>query len=427
MRKSRKYFGQRNFIYEVSNKDGEIISNETEQEWKERVKNELFSLDFDTLAMIFHDRDILDEENNELKKLHCHFIINYKNPRSYDSVLISTKCQERNLERMRSEAAAYRYLTHTTDESIKERKVRYGVNELLIKTADSDDFLSGDDLEKFYRIKIAGTGRGAQAFDTKAIVSELSNKIMTGELRFMDVYEELKGRLPLEEATIQFRNNRESFRKDEIYYYEQKYSDMVKNGRDLKTVFIEGPGGVGKSRFAQDLAREINSQVGNFTEDIHYAPSQSSGRYDFVDSYANQPITIFNDLNSKSFSYEQWLSIFDIEQVAMISSRYRNKEWFSEYSIITKSTKVNDWVNELCSNELYKHETESDKKNALYQAKRRIALNIELSNDGVFIKKYNDKGELKVIKHFKCTIAEFRVKKKRNEIIKFIINELIRK
>ncbi len=42
----------------------------------------------------------------------------------------------------------------------------------------------------------------------------------------------------------------------ERYRMKKCFEDMKSNGRDLKTFYISGPSGIGKSKFAKDLARK---------------------------------------------------------------------------------------------------------------------------------------------------------------------------
>ena len=70
------------------------------------------------------------------------------------------------------------YLTHTTPEAIKAKKTRYNVQELhcFVKEENEHRELTGDELEKFYRIKISGkTGKtGVKVDDDVArIIDEL--------------------------------------------------------------------------------------------------------------------------------------------------------------------------------------------------------------------------------------------------------------
>ena len=70
--------------------------------------------------------------------------------------------QSRNVEASKSSSGSYRYLTHTTDKAMMERKTRYEVQELLVAEYETDGsmkFITGEDLELWYRDKIKGTVR----------------------------------------------------------------------------------------------------------------------------------------------------------------------------------------------------------------------------------------------------------------------------
>ena len=53
---------------------------------------------------------------------------------------------------------------------------------------------------------------------------------------------------------------------------------MQNNGRNLKTFFISGSSGLGKSRFAKDLARRINIINGKSINSIYTAPTAKDGK-----------------------------------------------------------------------------------------------------------------------------------------------------
>ncbi len=58
--------------------------------------------------------------------------------------------QSRNVEASKSSSGSYRYLTHTTDKAMMERKTRYEVQELFVaeyKLMAVLKFITGEDLE----------------------------------------------------------------------------------------------------------------------------------------------------------------------------------------------------------------------------------------------------------------------------------------
>ncbi len=68
-------------------------------------------------------------------------------------------------------------------------------------------------------------------------------------------------------------------------HQKEVFEDMQNNGRNLKNIFTSGSSGLGKSRFAKDLARRINIINGKEYTPIYTAPTAKDGKtYDFIDS-----------------------------------------------------------------------------------------------------------------------------------------------
>lgn len=424
--KSRLFFGQRNYEYETHSFNEEThekikISEETENQWKNRIISELFSIpDYDYLALIFHDRDILDKENNTIKGIHCHFVIRFSNPRSTDNILRLTKCQERNFSRSTNQGAILRYLTHTTPEAMRDEKTRYNVSEILLKTSNDTDFIKGQDLEIWYRTKIK-SNLGKKETDTKVtdFVSDLAFRISRGEFKPHTAEEKLINEFGNEFGHSIFRKEKKKFQEDYNDFLENKKRDMLKNGKNLSTIYIEGPSEVGKSVFAKDLAIAINQAFGNDVLDTYSAATKNtySTTWDWISKYKDEFITIFNDLDPRSFSFTDFLGTFETKILVDISSRYNNKTWFSEYAIITKSTDIHEFVNSICSSELRKN-NQTEHFNIKYQVQRRINLIIKIEPSKLTISQFNKNGLLKEKATFNYTnITDFWESKIRQEII----------
>ncbi len=70
--------------------------------------------------------------------------------------------QSRNIETSKSSSGSYRYLTLRQTKAMMERKTRYEVQKLLVAEYETDGsmkFITGEDLELWYRDKIKGTVR----------------------------------------------------------------------------------------------------------------------------------------------------------------------------------------------------------------------------------------------------------------------------
>lgn len=433
--RSRTFTGQRNYEFEthILNEDGtksKIENAPTEQQWKELIINELFKekVDYAYLALVFHDRDVdkSDKEHHKRKGLHCHFVVSYKNARSYEETRLRTKCQPRNFEKTNSQSGSLRYLTHTTDKAMSEEKVRYNVSELYVidNTGNfPNQFLQGDDLETWYRTKIKSTPK-SNSVDPKLTsrLLELSFMVTTGELKPFEIK-----RILIEEfdnaGYALYRKERKRLQDDYQEYLEERRRELKENGRTLKTIFIEGNSGTGKTLFAKDLADEINKRKNlDITETYITTAPQNNLTWDWVSKYKDEHITIFDDVTPELFDFTQFLKTFETKVVSDISSRYKDKTWFSEYAIITKSTPINDYVNTVCRRELIAAKTTTEISNIKYQVKRRIKLSIIIEENKLTIRTFTKEGVLETLRTFKYkNVNEFW----NGEIRKHIINECI--
>ncbi|SUO90245.1 Rep family protein [Streptococcus equinus] len=425
--RSRLFFGQRNYEYETHTFNEETnekikISDETEEQWKQRILEELFSMPetYNYLALIFHDRDIINLETNEKKVLHCHFVLRFDNPRSYENILAITKCQKRNLERSTNQGSILRYLTHTTPEAMREQKTRYNVSEIYLKTNPSEDFVTGEDLERWYRSKIK-TQLGRKEADTTITtsVANLAYQLSTGKIKPYQAREELINEFGNEFGQSIYRKEKKKFQEDYNDFLDSKKREILLNGKELSTIYIEGPSEVGKSVFAQDLANAINSANDRDILDTYLAAknNKSSSTWDWISKYKDEYVTIFNDLDPNLFGFTDFIGTFETKVLVDVSSRYKDKTWFSEYAIITKSTDINEFVNTLCRSEI-RENNKSEHNNIRYQVQRRINLIIKIQNNEVSLSQFNKQGILKLKQTFTYeNLDEFWEKPIRSEII----------
>lgn len=435
--RSRTFTGQRNYEYEthILNEDGTKSKREnapTEQQWRELIINELFKekVDYAYLALVFHDRDVdkSDPEHHKIKGLHCHFVVNYKNARSYEETKARTKCQERNFEKTNSQSGSLRYLTHTTDKAMADGKVRYEVKELYVidNTGNfPNQFLQGEDLETWYRTKIKSTPK-TTSVDPKLNdkLAELALALMNGELMQHEVQEILINEFG-NAGLLLYRKERRRFEDDYKEYLKNKKRLLKQDGRNLKTIFIEGDSGLGKTYLAQDIADEINRRK-NIDLSSKYTTSadDKAMTYDWAQGYEDEHITIFDDYKPELFTFTQFLKTFEINLVSDISSRYKNKRWVSQYAFITKSTPIEQYVNTVCRSELYSAKTPKEISNIKYQVKRRIKLAILIEEKKLTIRTFNKQGGLETLRTFNYKDTN-ELNKEESEIRKYIINECI--
>jgi adenylate kinase family enzyme len=447
----RRFSISRNKQYETHQLDGQgqsiKVSEISDTDWKEKVKSETFEYlateygSLKSIALIFHDRDLTSD--GERKGLHCHMILEFRNPVTITSLEKfkfeagkslnnqDLMFQSRNVEASKSSSGSYRYLTHTTDKAMMERKTRYEVQELIVAEYETDGsmkWITGEELELWYRDKIKGTVR-PEKLEFDEALQETFYKVRQGELfGELEVEEFLRERFTEMQATELVIKNKKFFDGARQLYQQEVFDEMQSNGRNLKTFYISGLSGVGKSKFAKDLARRININNGKSPNFVYTAPTAKDGKtYDFIDSeYKAQDVTIFDDIDATSFGFQEFLNVFDKDNITKISSRYTNKAWVSHYAIITKASKIEDWMERLASQSSEYHKNE---RNQLVQVSRRIELwiDLDLENNQVNFYQFkhypddNKKSRWKKVARKEITLKEFHSESSAREEIFDII------
>lgn len=138
---THNYAIQRNYKYESHDKNGNF-NGLTEEEWKQRIREEWTSdrLKANYVVFIFHDKDI--DENGINKELHVHGCVNFENaiPQSNAQKLTGCSSNQNCAPIGKKKSQAYRYLLHITDKAIKEKKYIYGEDCLECSVANGKTF-----------------------------------------------------------------------------------------------------------------------------------------------------------------------------------------------------------------------------------------------------------------------------------------------
>lgn len=443
--RGRKFMFQRNKYYETHDKDGNETSEISDFTWKIKVLNDIFNnkklKNAEYIMLIFHDKDVKDVETGELKTLHCHCVLEYVNPQYCENVRNYVKAQERNFEKIKYDSAAIRYLTHTTDDAMKDKKVRYNVSEIFLKKRYNDNFIVGDELEKFYRLKICSRAKAKGEIKSiiKAdITQKATEKIRKNELKDLVEVQEF-----VEECGFTFSDyskNLNTFKNAFEYKKAKIKKEMKSKDRsDLRLIYVQGKSEVGKTKLAKMLARFLNMSV-NVDEDSIFNTSAigKDTTYDFIQDYNLEKSTIFDEQNFKDLGYEQFKQMFDKNNLATISSRFTNKDFFSDFNFIIKSEEIEKQIEKICKKEveivkkdfnLTEKEKVSEIENIYKQIKRRIDLIVEVKVDKIDLFVYDKKKDYKekiLLKSYNFGFKEINNLRedKGNEIYKKHFNEI---
>ena len=410
-KRSRKFMFQRNKYYETHDEEGNETRELTDDEWKEEVLKDIFENEnlknAEYIMLIFHDKDVLVEETGELKTLHCHCVIVYKNAQYFENIREYVKAQLRNFEVIKSEASAVRYLTHTTDEAMIQKKTRYNVSEIYLRERYNDDFTKGEALEKFYREKISSKAKSNNELARRMkaeTINEAAKKIINNELKDLvevQYFLEYWG-LTFSDYSknLNVFNNAFDYKKEVI-----KKEMLGKSRDDLRLIYVQGASNVGKTKLAKLLARAFNLNVGIDENSIFNVATKAQDKtYDFFQNYNLEKSSIFDEQNLEDLGYEQFKQMFDKNNVATISSRFKNKLFLSDYNFVIKSEKIETQIERICQKEvnkvkndayLTKKEKDFEIENIHKQIKRRFDLIIEVFEDKIDLFVFNESNDFK--------------------------------
>ena len=410
--RKRRFMFQRNYFFETHDEDGNKTSDITDDEWKEKVLKEIFDNEklkiAEYIMLIFHDRDVVSDETGELKTLHCHGVLVYEHAQYVENIREYVKAQERNFEILQSEAGAVRYLTHTTDEAMRDKKIRYNVSEIYLKERNNNDFIVGDELEKFYREKISSKAQANNELRRrlkKTAIDEAIQLILNNELKDMvDVQKYVVEDCGL--TLSEFLTKRKLF--DDAFEHKKNVIIKERTGKsryDLRLIYIQGASNVGKTKLAKLLARCFNVSVNEDEDSIFNTATNGEGKtYDFYQNYNYEKSAIFDEQDLIDLGYGQFKQMFDKNLLSTVASRFKNKVFLSDFNFIIKSEDIERQIESICSSEVSKikkdyYLTDNRKdfeiENIYKQIKRRFDLIIHIDENKIDLFVFNEKNNFK--------------------------------
>jgi len=374
----------------------------TEDEWKEQVVQEIMaykkSVKMLVVAYIFHDKDV--EMDGSRKPLHVHVFFWFK-----DNGRVSTVAKRfdipriKNIQTVNSHSGTLRYFLHITSRAIQDEKHIYGTSELFYENIDGNDKY---DFKKLLKSNFKE--------DTTDLVDELDDmavslhtsirkhglKVKEAEKRLFDYVEDS---IDEEMAAAEriYQKHRSAFIKDREEYLDGKEEEVKKEGRNLTNIYIQGQGGIGKTRIGRKYAL---SKTGD--DVYHAASSPSKGKtFDMASTYKGELVTVLDEVTSDNFYMGEFLNLFDSGNYSPAGSRNIDKVWLAEMAVFTNSETLTDFAYSLVrytpgsSGKYFIGENMTDKgKDKFFQILRRFRyeLNVRQLEDGtkrVHIMKFN--------------------------------------
>lgn len=330
----RKYAIQRNYQFETHDENGNLVSDETESEWKSRVIREwtdLETLKALDIAYIFHDKDINDDGTS--KGLHVHAVVTFKDSIPQSNAMKLSGCSSKqNCQGVKNKVGAYRYLIHITEKAINEGKHIYPVEEVVT--------LSARDKALIYRDAIKHKKTDEDEKDAESAMIRCLSDVVQGNESVASIR-----RMYVEDSFNVAWNLKLWYKQKSTY--EQAEREWLQSmqewyqlhNRCLTNIYISGIGGVGKSTLGERLAASFADFRG-----VHKPASPGEKTtFDFAGDYHGELVTLFNEFTA-AFPVEQFLDIFDPIRATFVNSRNSDKIWFASYGIFTTSRSLEQFL-----------------------------------------------------------------------------------
>lgn len=235
-----------------------------------------------------------NDENDDDKREHYHFVIKFKNPTPF--TVIKNRFPYGDIETAKDVKNCVQYLVHKNDKSKKQ----YDRKDVLTNNIEQ--------LNKY--------------LDTPEInLKKYLLKIEKGDIREFNQFQEIpfeiwvKHKRVIENAHI---------------YYKQKI--FQNKDRQIQNDFIFGDTGTGKTTFIKDYCKLNNLSL-----------CISSSSNDPFQDYKGEDILLLDDLRDDVFRFHDLLKILDNHTKSTSQSRYNNKFFLGKKIIITTTIPLDSW------------------------------------------------------------------------------------
>lgn len=325
----------------------------------EAVYATAMKLDPEKIAMIVHDHDIAD--NGQPATDHLHMMMQFKNPRSLASVAKALGDQPQYIASWPAGVQnGFSYLIHRTDGA--RSKYQYAPDDVkanfdygaLMQSVETDVMRA----QKHANIKILLNDLRDGKIDKETLEGELSGAEYARAKRQIEDVDALRLRM-------QAKDWREQ---------------QNKNGTLVRTIWLFGPQGVGKTRLAKEIA-----------EKEHRPYFVSGSTRDIFQAYAGQHTLILDEFRPESMPYQDLLRITDpnaLKAEAMAPSRYNDKALACDLIIITSPYDPYKYYLAKAAKDGMRADIDS-----FGQLHRRITLAMDMRQDKMFVANYDEWGQ----------------------------------
>lgn len=420
--KAKGFFIQRSYVYEISDAEGNIIEDSpSEEEWKEQITEEIE--DFkekhkcEFINFIFHDKDYKNDGIKGGLSLHVHIIVKLKDSTRMQTILNKFKVSRlENISKVKSYSSVFRYSMHITDSAINEKKVIYPISAMNFWHEDDtktveDMLISKKSKEEEEEIEDEIEHR---AYHLHKEIRHSGKTKKQAEKELYEIVDEDDGQL----AEKAYQQHRHGYVTDENEYLTMKADIMKEKGRDLRNVYIEGRGGLGKTKLGRAIAL-LNDNTGRGYHGVSLSSEDKT--FDMVSKYKGESVSVLDEVTSDFFNLREFLNIFDPYNYSPVSSRNVDKDWIANMSIFTNSETLIGFKESLMmyskggskyqdgSGQL---KNDSETKDVYYQVSRRfrnyIKMERQVDSDKTRIRVFSFDDDLKGFVYAGYTEAHFK-------------------
>ena len=272
-------------------------------------------------AYILHKED--KNEKGEVEQAHFHICLRGKDGTTFKFNRLKNVFPVGKIEQGRTWEYMLQYLLHKN----APEKTPHSVDEIVSNIDDGT-------LDLYLKSTPSVKSKNALEYQLNKLVNEINeDKLLQYQFNEALANNTLYRRLYAKYE----RKINDAFNAQKIALYEKN-----KKKRKLKTIYIEGDGGCGKTALAVALC-----------ESKGWSYFISSDENDAMEGYASQYCLILDDLRDTAFSYSSFLRLINTYTGNTVKSRYRNKAFTGEVIIIPSFCPLS---------EFYKDDPKLDKK-----------------------------------------------------------------
>lgn len=314
--------------------DEELIKSENVEKILEEIVRRASEVAIVSEAYaIKHDKDtsvgfdsVTNSTTSELKEPHIHALLKFSKGATLTDLAEKIGLAEQYLEKAKSGRYGYdnllAYLIHAKDKD----KYQYSPDEVF--TLIGKNYLEIYHQRKESWLKGKAKKEVQKSFED---IDFLIDNILNENITKNDILLDKKYHTPY--IVHKTRINDAFKTVGEIKGARTK--DELENGEFKKTIlFIYGNSGLGKSRFAKELAKDIIQMAKLNNKKWQSITTAGTNMFDEVNG---EEILLLDDVRGDSLTASDWLKVLDPYNISPVSARYQNKIGAAKVIIITSS------------------------------------------------------------------------------------------